>query len=150
MAKQGEQKPEIVVTMTGDLILNARAFAMLGEPRDVTLLYNKDRHLVGIRAGGRFSVDRQPNGNLWKIGEKAFWRRIGLIITETASYEPMCWPACTRDGTLIGGSALFIDISDLVEESEAFRELFLETPEQYREKGSSEKGTTKARSSERP
>ena len=134
--------PEITVTMSGELILNARAFAMLGESQRVTLLYSKSRHLMGIRGGGRFPVNRLTEGDQWQIGGRPFWKRIGMIITATTSYEAMRWPHVTREGIPLGGDALFIDISDLADESAAFRELFLETPAQYKRTVSSGEGST--------
>lgn len=123
---QGWAPPEITVTTNGDLLLNARAFNLLGEPQGVGLLYNADKSFVGVRGGGKVPVNR--SGGQWRIEALAFLRRQGIIITATTTYEAALWPQVTAAGAkLDGDGALFIDISDLVDESDAFKEL-MQTP----------------------
>lgn len=122
------KEPIITVATDNTLVLSAATFAMLGEPQGIRLLYNQDQHILGIGCDGKIPIWRSPDGCC--INGQGFFRHHGIIITETTSYTAMKWPRVTEEGVPVplGGHALFIDISDLVAESDAFRDLFLEQP----------------------
>lgn len=127
-------EPEITVATNGDLLLNTSAFAVLGEPRGVGLFYNEDRHLIGIRPGGKMPVTRLSESQ-WRIKTLGFWRCYGIIVTATSTYTATLWTQVAATGAALDGDVLVIDVADLVDESNAFREL-METPaNQTKERG---------------
>ena len=118
-------KAEIIIAESGEITLNPQAFALLNEPERVTLMYNEDKHLFGLRSGGKDLLVRRQGSN-YCINAQGFFRRMRIIVTATFPYEAKLWPRVNSDASKIfPEDALFIDISDLLDESEAFKELML-------------------------
>ncbi|GHO99531.1 hypothetical protein KSF_095790 [Reticulibacter mediterranei] len=120
---------KITVTRGDVLILNSKAYADLGEPAHVTVLYYKDdtQQLLILRTGGKIPVER--HGNLYRLSARHVLQRFGIIVTEVTTCETMLLPRMADDGTTTwSGAALAIDISEIVSESDAFKELFFGPP----------------------
>ena len=91
--------PVVTVHQSGVIALSERAYAALGEPAAVDLLYDPDApDRIGLRASadGAYTPRASQNGKSWLIAGSAFLRFVGQTPTETQRYRP---PAIT-DGIL--------------------------------------------------
>lgn len=91
--------PVVTVHQSGVIALSERAYAALGEPTAVDLLYDSDApDKIGLRASaeGVYTPRPSQNGKSWLISGSAFLRFVGQIPTETQRYRP---PAIT-DGVM--------------------------------------------------
>ena len=91
--------PVVTVHQSGVIALSERAYAALGEPAAVDLLYDHEApNKIGLRASAEGAYTPRPsqNGKSWLISGSAFLRFVGHTPTETQRYRP---PAIT-DGVL--------------------------------------------------
>ena len=91
--------PVVTVHRSGVIALSDRAYAALGEPAALDLLYDQEAPTkIGLRASaeGAYTPRASQNGKSWLISGSAFLRFVGHVPTETQRYRP---PAIT-DGVL--------------------------------------------------
>jgi len=91
--------PVVTIHKSGVIALSERAYAALGGPPALDLLYDQDDpERIGLRASaeGAYTPRASQNGKSWLISGSAFLRFVGHTPTETQRYRP---PAIT-DGVL--------------------------------------------------
>jgi hypothetical protein len=94
--------PAVTIQKRGTLSLNAPAYAVLGNPEALELLYDRESRLVALRKADASSDDAyivRPLGrgkSTWLVSGKAFTRYYG-IETENARR----WPARMDDDMLV-------------------------------------------------
>jgi hypothetical protein len=106
--------PYVTIQKRGVLALNQAAFAALGEPKSVTLLFDRDRQLVGFRAADAsnehaYAVRPNSKGTTHLITGALFTSHYG-ISTDTARR----WKAEVTENDI-----LTIDLTDVYEEATA-------------------------------
>jgi hypothetical protein len=104
--------PYITIQKRGVLALNQAAFAALGEPKSVTLLFDRDRQLVGFRAADAsnehaYAVRSNSKGTTHLITGALFTSHYG-ISTHTARR----WKA-----QVIENDILAIDLTNAYEDA---------------------------------
>ena len=97
--------PFVTVQKRGPLGLNRSAFAALGEPKAVELLYDRDRELIGIKATSAkepYAFPVRPQGRKgsrpsnYLIAGQAFTKHYGIDTTVARRF-----PAEMEDDTLV-------------------------------------------------
>ena len=112
---------DLWVTMQrhGTLSLNIAAFAALGEPEAVELLFDPQAHVIGLRAAvlscpDAYRVRRQSSGSGFIVSGRAFTRHYKIPTDQARRYK-----ASMNDGVLIvsqsdsGGPSCLIEKPDL-------------------------------------
>lgn len=97
-----KDEPHLTVHKRGTISINRSAFDLLGSPDAVELLYDRDRHIVGLhaidpRAANSYQVRRpaRSTSGPWVISAMAFTRfyEIDTLLTRR-------WVAYLDDGVL--------------------------------------------------
>jgi hypothetical protein len=94
--------PTVTIQKTGRLSLNQAAFAQLGHPKFVELLYDRDQRLIGLRKVTKSVHHGYPvrpvsvNASSWVVSGKAFLDFYDITIDATRR-----WIAQTQGQTLV-------------------------------------------------
>ena len=91
--------PVVTIHQSGVIALSDRAYAALGEPAAVDLLFDQQApNKMGVRANAEGAYTPRPSQNRksWLISGSAFLRFVGHVPMETQRYRP---PSIT-DGVL--------------------------------------------------
>ncbi|MGQ4818130.1 hypothetical protein ACQ1ZK_13345, partial [Enterococcus faecium] len=88
--------PSVTIQKRGLISLNRAAFALMGEPEAVELLYDRDEKIVGLRPVGEVSAhsyplrpqsNKQDSGPLM-VGGTAFTQYYGIDTTVSRRWVP--------------------------------------------------------------
>jgi hypothetical protein len=98
-------KPTISIQKKGIISLNRAAYELLGRPRAVELLYDRERQLVGLRVGSEGGEHAQvvrptTNGSAFLVSAARFAKHYGIPVDEGHR-----WPAEREENVIL------IDIS---------------------------------------
>lgn len=83
--------PVVTIHQSGVIALSDRAYAALGTPSAIDLLYDQDApDKIGLRANadGAYTPRPSQNGKSWLISGSAFLRFVGHVPAETQRYRP--------------------------------------------------------------
>jgi hypothetical protein len=88
----GREAPMFTLQARGLLSLNHAAFRTLGEPEAVTLLYDADEHIVGLRRSAMtdpnaYRVRKQQPAQSYLVGAQAFTAHYGIPTPRARRFE---------------------------------------------------------------
>lgn len=100
-AATASKSPFVTIQRKGIFSMNRAAYALMGEPEAVTLMFDPEEQLVGfkptlISSPRAFPVRVQQNGNTFVVGGHAFTKHYGLDTTIARRYG-----AENRDNILV-------------------------------------------------
>lgn len=97
------ERLHITLNPRGMLLLNRRAYEMIGRPAAAMLMYDRRHQAIGIRAAGPgdmkpFPLKAHPKGSHHSIQARPFCRHNGILPPEAVRFTE---PELDRDGILI-------------------------------------------------
>lgn len=84
--RRHKEHPEVTIKKGGEFSLNYKAYALLGEPQNAALLYNRDKRLIGIRVGGNIPVRHHTKQSTYTVAGRAFTKHYDIDTSAVQRY----------------------------------------------------------------